>query len=369
MKGINSMLKKKLPWMLLFLVLMVFSIWAVVSRSDSFSPSLLRETLIHSDVKWLVLAVIGMFCNILFEGFALDVLVRTLTKTEGEKPIRSHGIVYSAADIYFSAITPSASAGQSASAFFMNRDGIPVAKSAVILVLNMLFYTGALAIVGIIGFALNPAMYWGMDTLAQTLVMVGFIILIGLCVIFVLILRKEQWIKKVAVKLVRLEKKLHLIKDVDGRVKKIESAIDQYKNCAKLISKNKPAMFAAFFLNLLQRFSLVSTTVLVYLAFGGSMSNLADVTAVSCLVLVGVYSLPVPGGMGVADYLLLSGLCQIEDIASTANLALFSRGISFYSCILITIIILIIGYALQERRIKKRKEEAAKSGAFEDEKS
>ena len=341
--------------MILFLLMMVFSIWAVVSRSESFSPSLLRETLRNADVKWLVAAVLGMVCNILFEGLALDILVKTLTKKEGEKPIRSHGILYSAADIYFSAITPSASAGQPASAYFMSRDGIPVAESAVILVLNMLFYIGALAIVGVLGFALAPSIYYGLDTLAQTLVMIGFIILLGLCLVFVLILKKEQWIKKVAVKLVHLGKKLHLIRDVDGRIQKIESAIEQYKNCADLIFKNKPAMVVAFLLNLLQRLSLVSTTVLVYLAFGGSMANLPEVTAVSCLVLVGVYSLPVPGGMGVADFLLLSGLCQIEDIASTANLALFSRGISFYSCIALTIVILIVGYLYQNRKIKTQK--------------
>ena len=341
--------------MILFLLMMVFSIWAVVSRSESFSPSLLRETLRNADVKWLVAAVLGMVCNILFEGLALDILVKTLTKKEGEKPIRSHGILYSAADIYFSAITPSASAGQPASAYFMSRDGVPVAESAVILVLNMLFYIGALAIVGVLGFALAPSIYYGLDTLAQTLVMIGFIILLGLCLVFVLILKKEQWIKKVAVKLVHLGKKLHLIRDVDGRIQKIESAIEQYKNCADLIFKNKPAMVVAFLLNLLQRLSLVSTTVLVYLAFGGSMANLPEVTAVSCLVLVGVYSLPVPGGMGVADFLLLSGLCQIEDIASTANLALFSRGISFYSCIALTIVILIVGYLYQNRKIKAQK--------------
>ena len=341
--------------MILFLLMMVFSIWAVVSRSESFSPSLLRETLRNADVKWLVAAVLGMVCNILFEGLALDILVKTLTKKEGEKPIRSHGILYSAADIYFSAITPSASAGQPASAYFMSRDGIPVAESAVILVLNMLFYIGALAIVGVLGFALAPSIYYGLDTLAQTLVMIGFIILLSLCLVFVLILKKEQWIKKVAVKCVHLGKKLHLIRDVEGRIRKIETAIEQYKNCADLIFKNKLAMVAAFLLNLLQRFSLVSTTVLVYLAFGGSMANLPEVTAVSCLVLVGVYSLPVPGGMGVADFLLLSGLCQIEDIASTANLALFSRGISFYSCIALTIVILIVGYLYQNRKIKAQK--------------
>ena len=56
----------------------------------------------------------------------------------------------------------------------MRRDGIPVAKSAVILVLNMLLYTGALVLVGAIGFGLCPDIYYGMDTLAQILILIGF---------------------------------------------------------------------------------------------------------------------------------------------------------------------------------------------------
>ncbi len=342
--------------MILFLVLMVLSIWAVVSRSGSYSLSLMKETLRTSNPWWLIAAVLGMFCNVIFEGLALDVLIRALTKSDDMPKIHPHGLLYSAADIYFSAITPSASAGQPASAFFMRRDGIPVAKSAVILVLNMLLYTGALVLVGAIGFGLCPDIYYGMDTLAQILILIGFIFLLGLCTIFVLVLKKEQWVKHMAVAAISLGAKLHIIRHKQSKIDKVELAIRQYKTCSDLIHKNKTPITVAFFLNLLQRFSLVSTTVLVYLAFGGSVSNLSEVIGVQCLVLVGVYSLPIPGGMGVADYLLISGLSQIEDVVSPANLELISRGISFYSCIALTIVIVVVGYILQKKRMKRHHE-------------
>ncbi len=350
------MFRKKIPWMILFLVLMVLSIWAVVSRSGSYSLSLMKETLRTSNPWWLIAAVLGMFCNVIFEGLALDVLIRALTKSDDMPKIHPHGLLYSAADIYFSAITPSASAGQPASAFFMRRDGIPVAKSAVILVLNMLLYTGALVLVGAIGFGLCPDIYYGMDTLAQILILIGFIFLLGLCTIFVLVLKKEQWVKHMAVAAISLGAKLHIIRHKQSKIDKVELAIRQYKTCSDLIHKNKTPITVAFFLNLLQRFSLVSTTVLVYLSFGGSVSNLSEVIGVQCLVLVGVYSLPIPGGMGVADYLLISGLSQIEDVVSPANLELISRGISFYSCIALTIVIVVVGYILQKKRMKRHHE-------------
>jgi len=350
------MFRKKIPWMILFLVLMVLSIWAVVSRSGSYSLSLMKETLRTSNPWWLIAAVLGMFCNVIFEGLALDVLIRALTKSDDMPKIHPHGLLYSAADIYFSAITPSASAGQPASAFFMRRDGIPVAKSAVILVLNMLLYTGALVLVGAIGFGLCPDIYYGMDTLAQILILIGFIFLLGLCAIFVLVLKKEQWVKHMAVAAISLGAKLHIIRHKQSKIDKVELAIRQYKTCSDLIHKNKTPITVAFFLNLLQRFSLVSTTVLVYLSFGGSVSNLSEVIGVQCLVLVGVYSLPIPGGMGVADYLLISGLSQIEDVVSPANLELISRGISFYSCIALTIVIVVVGYILQKKRMKRHHE-------------
>ena len=360
------MFKKKIPWMLLFLVLMVLSIWAVVSHSGSYSLQLLKDTLLNAKVGWLIAACVGMLLNILSEGFALDVLVHALTRSEEGPKIRSHGFLYSAADIYFSAITPSASGGQPASAFFMSRDGIPVAHSAVILVANMFLYTISLVVIGLVGFLICPSVFWNMDTIAQILIVVGFVFLWGLSVLFVLILKKEKWVKNVAVACISLGAKLRLIRHKQTLLEKIDRSIQQYKACAGLVTEKKLDMLKAFGFNFLQRLSLLSTTVLVYLAFGGAYSNLPMVISVSALVLVGVYSLPVPGGMGVADYLLINGLSMVPDLESPANLELVSRGISFYCCIILSIIIVIIGYFIQTKRLKTRGEVVSEtSGAAE----
>lgn len=341
--------------MLLFLLMMILSIWAVMSRSGSFSFALLKETLETANPWWLAAAVFGMVLNICSEGCALDFLVRALTYEEGKPRIKPNGLLYSSADIYFSAITPSASGGQPASAYFMNRDGIPMAKALVILVLNMLLYTASLVIIGVLGFALSRDIFFGLDPLAKVFILVGFAVLVGLCVLFVLLLRKASWVKGVAVAGISLGAKFRIVRHKEKLLARVDRAIEQYKDCSGLIFKHKKTMATAMFCNLLQRASLVSTTVLVYLAFGGSPENLPSVISAQCLVLVGVYSLPIPGGMGVADFLLINTLSQIPDIESPANLELFSRGISFYSCIALTIVILIIGYFVQNHRIKKRK--------------
>lgn len=349
------MFRKKLPWMLLFIVLMLLSIWAVISRSGSYSLELLKETIRNAKVGWLVAACLGMLCNILFEGFALDVLVKAITKEEHTPKIRSHGLLYSAADIYFSAITPSASGGQPASAFFMSRDGISMAQSAVILVTNVFLYTVSLVLIGLIGFAICPAVFFRFDTLAKVFICLGGFFLVGLSVFFVLVLKKEQWVKHFSVACISLGAKFHLIRRKEHHLSKVDRAIAQYKACAGIVTNEQVEMMKAFFFNFMQRVSLLSTTVLVYLAFGGSYSYLPEVISIQALVLVGVYSLPIPGGMGVADYLLINGLTFIPDVASPANLELISRGISFYCCLFLALIIVAVGYLRQNHHIKKMK--------------
>ena len=177
------MFKKKIPWMILFLVLMIISIWVIISKSGSYSMELLIDTIKNANIIWLILACLAMFLNIFFEGKALDILISALNRSEHNKQIKSHGLLYSAADIYFSAITPSASGGQPASAFFMNRDGITMAQSAVILVSNMLLYTISLAFIGIVGFIISPHNFWDFDTPAKVLILIGSLFIIGLCVV------------------------------------------------------------------------------------------------------------------------------------------------------------------------------------------
>ena len=116
----SSTYGNKIIWFVAALLLAVLTITAVL-KGGGVSPGELATDIRNLSIPGLLLAVSGMFGFIFFEGMALTVIVRGL----GYPAKHRQGFVYSAADIYFSAITPSASGGQPASAFFMIRDGIP----------------------------------------------------------------------------------------------------------------------------------------------------------------------------------------------------------------------------------------------------
>ena len=93
---------------------------------------------------WLLAALDCVLGFIFFEACGIRKSVRLLGK---DCPLRKSWS-YSAADIHFSAITPSASGGQPASAFLMLRDGIPGVQVTAALLLNLAMYSCSLVAIG-----------------------------------------------------------------------------------------------------------------------------------------------------------------------------------------------------------------------------
>ena len=54
--------------------------------------------------------------------------------------------------------------------------------------------------------------------------------------------------------------------------------------------------------------------------------------------------------MGVSDYLLLDGLRDMMSNDMAVKLELLSRSLSFYSCVIISGIIVVVGYAIDKKR-------------------
>ena len=86
-------------------------------------------------------------------------------------------------------------------------------------------------------------------------------------------------------------------------------------------------------------------TVCVFLAKGGALNKIYDVFATQGFVTTGANCAPIPGAIGVADYLFLDGFSNMS--SNPTYIELFSRGISFYSCILICGIITMVVYVKQ----------------------
>ena len=62
--------------------------------------------------------------------------------------------------------------------------------------------------------------------------------------------------------------------------------------------------------------------------------------------------MPGPGAMGVSDYLLLDGLGRFMHNDMAVTLELLSRSVSFYSCVIISGIIVIMGYVIDKSKRK-----------------
>lgn len=344
------MFKKKIPWMIAFLLLAVLSILAVVTQSKSYSFPEMMRALREGNRMYMGLALLAMFGWIFFEGIAVQYLIRQLTPHKKNKS----GILYASANIYFSAITPSATGGQPASAFFMVRDGISMAQSTVILLINLIMYNLALVFIGFMGIIFRAKLFFDFNIISKIFIAIGYLVLAGLGIFFMLLLKKENWIRIMAGAVLRFLHKIRIIKDVDGKMKKLDIMLLQYRECADAIGQKKHILFVTFFINVVQRFCLVSITMCTYLSFGGSIKHAIDVWVIQVMSSIGSNSTPIPGSMGIADYLLLDGLEMVPDVNNVANLELVSRGIAFYGCVLLSVIIVIIGYLLKKSNKSKQ---------------
>ena len=157
--GEKSIIQQNLKKIIGVIVVSVFAIITIytVFRGSGISLNELTASLKEASWEGILLASVSMLGFIYFEGEALRVLVRHM----GYPAKRSHGFVYSAADVYFSAITPSASGGQPASAYFMLKDGIAGTAVMAALLLNLIMYTLAILTIGLVDILIFPEVFLG----------------------------------------------------------------------------------------------------------------------------------------------------------------------------------------------------------------
>jgi len=120
---------------------------------------------------------------------------------------------------------------------------------------------------------------------------------------------------------------------------------------AKALAGKTRMLVVLFILNLLQRISQITVTPMIYFALHGKRAeNGMILWVIQAFSQIGANCVPIPGGMGVADYLMLDGFNTIF-VGDYANkLEILSRGISFYICTLTSGIIILIGALWRRRR-------------------
>jgi hypothetical protein len=235
-------LTSKIPWAIVSAIIAACTVYAVIRESGEISPASLWAMVRDGDPLFLTLAFFGMLGYVFFEGAALRCIVNR-TKA-GAGVTQRHAFVYAAADVYFSAITPSATGGQPASLFFMKRDGLPLSLSSAALVMNLAMYNAAIVVIGIVSIALYPGLFLKFNPLCKALILFGYIVLTGLMIAFLMMLRKGNWIKSIGDALLRLLAKMHLVRNLSRVRQRLDRMVRNYGECADLFLGDKA--FAGF---------------------------------------------------------------------------------------------------------------------------
>ena len=343
-------MKRKGFWTVVAILLAALTIYAVFSQSGGISPEELWETLQGASWPLLVISVFCMMGIIFFEGEA----VRTILKGVGYPRTHRQGFLYGAADVYFSAITPSASGGQPASAFFMVRDGCPMVIVTAVLLLNLVMYTLAVVSIGLVCIVARWDIFFRFGLPSRILIVAGFLSLSGLSVLFFFMLKKQAFLFGIARKTLDFLGRHHLLRHPQKLYEKLDHAQKEYAICVKLMAGHKRMLFSAYVLNLLQRLSQVGVILSVCLATGGGAKVLAELFPTQMYIILGSNCVPVPGGMGVTDYLMLDGYGQLFPASYAFQLEMLGRSLSFYCSVLVSAITVLVGYMAIRKADHKR---------------
>lgn len=343
--------RKKLLWNILLFAIIALTIWAITSQ-EGFSIKEFWEYLTSLNPVFLILAILSMLAVIFFEALAILTIIKTL----GQRQRFKSGFLYATSDLYFSAITPSSTGGQPASGYLMMKDGIPGTVATVGLLVNVIMYNLAIIIISVVTFLIKPEVVLGFSTLSKVLIIVGTFCLSCLALFSFIILYKSHFIQRVGHWFINLFVKIKLIRKPEKLRAKLDSCIESYDTHVSHLKGTSAMMLKVLLFNILQRVCNIAVTLFIYLASSENPGAAFDVWSAQCMVVIGTNMLPIPGAVGISDYLLIDSFGTIGfDAMGAVNLSLLSRTISFYFSVIVCGASLII-YAISNK-IKEKKQE------------
>ena len=337
---------KNIIWTMISLLLAILTVRVILKQNRDMSFSDLTDIIRSSNKIFVILSMLSAVLYVWFESIA----IWGILKKAGYKRSPLKCLLYSTSDVYFSAITPSASGGQPASAYFMRKDGIPGGTITATLVLNLIMYTVSVVFLGLISILIRPGTFASFGTSSRAFITFGFFGLTVLTVGFFILLKNGSLIFNPLTRLIDFAYRKKIIKNKEAALARLEKVGNDYHTCSGLISNSKRILIYAFAWNLLQRINQLIVPSYIYAALGGNRSDMVTVFAKQCLVTIGYNCIPIPGGMGISDFLMIDGFTPVMGESMAYSVELISRGITFYICVAISGLITLAAYIWRKHK-------------------
>lgn len=275
--------------------------------------------------------IAGILCMILCVSCEGE-CTRQICGSLGYKITPVKALAYACSDYYFSAITPSATGGQPAMAYYMSKDNIPLSKSGISLLLTLVAYMGSLIIIGVFAFFYHMSYLWSKPVVIAMLcigiVLSGAVIAASLAAMFA-----ERLAKRAGLALILLGAKLHLVRDKKKKTASFLLHLEEYRAGAEYVKTHPLITVRVTLICIIQRIALFAIAYFVYRGMGLNRYSAADIIMLYAIVMLSVTTLPVPGGVGVSEWMFMVVFANVFPSEMLATAMLLTRGINFYFCL------------------------------------
>ena len=268
--------------------------------------------------------------------------------------------LFSAVGFFFSCVTPSASGGQPMQIYFMKKEDIPVPIATVILLVVTITYKFVLVVIGI-----GLWLFAG-DFLAEYVAEARWVFYLGIllnvgCVAFMcVVVFHPSFAKKTLMLGAKLLERIHILKQREERLDKLERSMNHYHEAAEFMSSHWGMIARVFAITVVQRFAMFAVTYFVYRAFSLSSMNFFEVMFLQAVISVSVDMLPLPGGMGISEGLFMIIFRKVFGEALLVPGLVLSRGLGYYSELFLSAVFTMVAVVVFQVRERKNAKQKAK---------
>lgn len=334
--GALKKIKARIPWGLIFnlfiIGLTIFLVVYFIFSKDGFID--LLNSGMKINVLWLILAVGMHLLNIAIDATILYLFVKESTPhfTVG------NAIVVSMVGQFYCAVTPGASGGQPMQVLSMTRMGVKGANGTAALIQKFLVWQFTLTTYSIVAMIAMFSMFVGsLDFAMWVLTAIGFTGQVITIVVLLLASFNKAVTSKVIGGIFKLLGKLHLMKNVDKKIKNLDETLTTFHDCNKALNKNKALVVKVYVLTFVQLTVLFLIPYCIAMSFGNEGVNMFDMICAQSYVSMVSGLVPLPGGSGAAEYCFSQFFGSFFSPQMIKSAILLWRTITYYATIMISL--------------------------------
>lgn len=298
----------------------------------------------------LIYVFCGIICMFLFI-FCESINIRRMLRLFDYDISILQGLKYSFVGFFFSSITPSASGGQPMQVYYMNKDEIKFSHSSLVLLIELASFQFVTITIAIISFIINCDFIVSLNTGIKVLIFVGIIFNFIIFCFIVLAIFSKGFINKVINIFFKIINKIKFIDSIKLR-NIVDKEVNQYQESALFIKNNKSVVIKVVLTTFAQICFMYSVTFFVYRSFNLSDFSFFTVFSLQSILFIAVSAIPLPGAVGSSEGGFLTLFKTLFPANTLSSAMLLSRGISFYSFVIISgLIVLFIKVSRRKKEI------------------